>query len=346
MPMKKLVIGASGFLGSHVARQLVDEGSDVRVMLRPTSDTRGIDDLDVQRCYGDLFDHVALREAMRDCDVVYYCAVDTRAWLHDSSPLFRTNVLGLRHVLDAASEADLHRFVFTSTVATIGRRPGRTVDETEPFNWRDKAGAYVRSRVQAENLVLRYAAQGSVPAVAMCVANTYGRRDWQPTPHGSFIAAAALGKMPVQLGGVHSEAVGVVDAARALVRAGDVGRVGERYIISQRFVSLRELLTNAAAAVDRKAPRLTVPLPLMYLTAAATTAIARIRKTPEFTGPALTPTSVRLMHVMSRMDHSKAERELDWHPAPVLDAVAEAARFFVEQRTARRAARANDMPPA
>lgn len=344
MPMKKLVIGASGFLGSHVARQLVDEGADVRVMLRPTSVTRGIDDLDVQRCYGDVFDEVALREAMRDCDVVYYCAVDTRAWLRDSSPLFRTNVLGLAHVLGVASEADLHRFVFTSTVATIGRCPGQVVDETEPFNWRGKGGAYVRSRVQAENLVLRYATQGLVPAVAMCVANTYGSRDWQPTPHGSFIAAAALGKMPVQLGEVGAEAVGVVDAARALVRAGEVGRIGERYIISQRFVSLRELLTTAAAAADRTPPRLTIPLPLMYVIAAATTAVARIRKAPDSTEPALTPTSVRLMHVMSRMDHSKAERELDWHPEPVLDAVAEAARFFVEQRTARRAARSRDAP--
>jgi nucleoside-diphosphate-sugar epimerase len=99
---KKLVIGASGFLGSHVTRQLVATGADVRVMLRRTSSTKGIDDLDVERCYGDILDDDALRAAMTGCDVVYYCVVDARMWLRDPEPLFRTNVEGLRHVLDAA----------------------------------------------------------------------------------------------------------------------------------------------------------------------------------------------------------------------------------------------------
>ena len=120
MPAKKLVIGASGFLGSHVTRQLVERGDDVRVMLRKSSSTKGIDDLAVERCYGDVFDDDALRAAMAGCDVVYYCVVDARMWLRDPAPLFRTNVEGLRHVLDAAVEADLHKFIFTSTIGTLG----------------------------------------------------------------------------------------------------------------------------------------------------------------------------------------------------------------------------------
>jgi dihydroflavonol-4-reductase len=125
--MKKLVIGASGFLGSHVTRQLVDAGFDVRVMLRRTSSTKGIDDLDVERCYGDVFDDDALRAAMTGCDVVYYCVVDARMWLRDPEPLFRTNVEGLRHVLDAALEANLKKFVFTSTIGALATSDTRLV---------------------------------------------------------------------------------------------------------------------------------------------------------------------------------------------------------------------------
>ena len=119
---KKLVIGASGFVGSHVTRQLVENGEDVRVMIRKTSSTKAFDDLDVERHHGDVFDDEALRAAMAGCDVVYHCVVDTRFWLRDAAPLFRTNVEGLRHVLDAAVAADLKRFVFTSTIGTLARR--------------------------------------------------------------------------------------------------------------------------------------------------------------------------------------------------------------------------------
>jgi dihydroflavonol-4-reductase len=117
---KKLVIGASGFLGSHVTRQLVDRGDDVRVLIRRTSSTKAIEDLDVEYHYGDIFDDAALRTAMAGCDDVFYCVIDTRAWLREPAPLFRTNVEGLRHVLDAAVGDDLRRFVFTSTIGTMG----------------------------------------------------------------------------------------------------------------------------------------------------------------------------------------------------------------------------------
>ncbi|WP_264992836.1 NAD-dependent epimerase/dehydratase family protein, partial [Mycobacterium montefiorense] len=132
---KKLVIGASGFLGSHVTRQLVGSAADVRVMLRRTSSTQGIDDLDVERCYGDVFDDDALRAAMAGCDVVYYCVVDARMWLRDPAPLFRTNVEGLRHVLDAALHANLKKFVFTSTAGALAINSSRAVTEDDPHNW-------------------------------------------------------------------------------------------------------------------------------------------------------------------------------------------------------------------
>lgn len=184
MPSTKLVIGASGFLGSHVARQLVARGDTVRVLIRTTSSTRGIDGLPVEIHYGDIFDGPAMRSAMRGCDVVYYCVVDARPWLRDSTPLWRTNVEGLRHVLDVAADADLRRFVFTSSIATIGRAKSGPADETLPNDYLDIGGDYIRSRVAAEQMVLRYASQKGLPAVAMCVSNTYGPGDFLPTPHG------------------------------------------------------------------------------------------------------------------------------------------------------------------
>lgn len=322
------MIGASGFLGSHVTRQLVERGDRVRVLLRRTSSTEAIDDLDVERHYGDIFDDEALRTAMRDCDDVFYCVVDTRAWLRDPSPLFRTNVEGLRHVLDAAVEAGLRRFVFTSTIGTIAlSADGRPVTEDEPMNWLDKGGDYIRSRVEAERLVLRYAADHGLPAVALCVSNTYGPGDFAPTPHGSLVAAAARGKMPFYVKDMSSEAVGIEDAARALILAAQHGRVGERYIISERFLSARDLYTTAAEAGGKKPPRIGIPLKAMYTLGFFGDVAAKILRRDML----LSTLSVRLLHIMSPMDHSKVERELGWHPEPIHDSIRRAAAFYLSR---------------
>ncbi|ORV10721.1 NAD-dependent epimerase/dehydratase family protein [Mycobacterium celatum] len=322
----KLVIGASGFLGSHVTRQLVQNGEDVRVMLRKTSSTRGIDDLDVQRCYGDVFDDAALREAMTGCDVVFHCVVDTRFWLRDPAPLFRTNVDGLRHVLDAAVDAGLHRFVFTSTTGTLAISDKRPVTENDPHNWH-QGGAYIESRIAAENLVMQYAAEKGLPAVALCISTTYGPGDWQPTPHGSLIARVAAGKFPFYLG-FSSEVVGIEDAARAMVLAADHGRIGERYIISDRYLSTREIHRIAADAAGVRPPRIALPIKLLYAAAFANDIAARIlRRDLPFA-----VAGVRMAELMSPLDHSKAERELGWKPEPVEDSIRKAARFFNERR--------------
>lgn len=326
-----LVIGASGFLGSHVTRQLVQRGDTVRVMLRRTSSTRAIDDLPVQRHYGDIFDDCALRTAMDGCDVVYYCVVDTRAYLRDPAPLYRTNVEGLRHVLDAALDADLRRFVFTSSIGTIGLGNGGTVDEDTPFDWGHRGGDYIRSRVQAEDLVLGYARDRGLPAVALCVSNTYGPGDWQPTPHGALVAAAALGKLGFYLAGMATEVVGVQDAARALLLAGERGRVGERYIISERFLPYRELYDTAAAAAGVPGPRWGIPKPVMRVAGL----LGGLASTVTRRDLQLTPTSVRLMDIMAPMDHSKAVRELGWQPRDVHESIREAAEFFVHRRRER-----------
>ncbi|OBY29356.1 NAD-dependent epimerase/dehydratase family protein [Mycolicibacter kumamotonensis] len=324
---KKLVIGASGFLGSHVARQLVERGDDVRVLLRTTSSTSGIDDLDIERHYGDIFDDGALQVAMTGCDDVFYCVVDTRAWLRDPAPLFQTNVEGLRHVLDAALNADLRRFVFTSTIGTIALSDdGEPATEDAPFNWLDKCGSYIGSRLEAENLVLDYANERGLPGIAMCVANTYGPRDWQPTPHGALLAAAAAGKMPFYIKGIGTEVVGIEDAAQALILAAEKGRVGERYIVSERFMTFRELYDTAADAGGVKRARFGIPLKALEAVGFAGDVFSTVlRRDVPFSS-----LMVRLMHIMSPMDHQKATRELGWQPQPIHESVRKAVAFYRE----------------
>jgi nucleoside-diphosphate-sugar epimerase len=327
---KVLVMGATGFVGSHVTRKLVERGDDVRVYLRESSNTVAIDDLDVERHYGNLRDEEALRRAIADRDVVFYCVVDTRFYLRDPSPLFDTNVESLRRVLDVAAHASLSRFVFCSTIGTIAiAQPGESATEEMPFNWSDKGGAYIESRRQAEELVLRYARERGLPAVALCVSNPYGPLDFQPN-QGMMVQLAALGRMPAHVKDVSAEVVGIEDVAEAFLLAAERGRVGERYIISESFMPMRDMLATAAAAVGVRPPWLGVPLAVMYAFGWTVGVASRIlrRDLP------MNVTGVRLMHIMSAADHSKATRELGWEPRPTAESIRRAAQFYVEQHNA------------
>lgn len=327
----KLVIGANGFLGSHVTRQLVANGAQVRAMVRPTANTRGIDDLQLTRFHGDVFDTDTLREAMDGCDDVYYCVVDTRAWLRDPSPLFRTNVEGLRNVLDiAVREPGLRRFIFTSTYATVGRRHGHVATEEDVIGSR-RLTPYVQSRVQAEDLVMRYVAEAGLPAVAMCVSTTYGSGDWGRTPHGAFIAGAVFGKLPFIMDGIQLEVVGVDDAARAMILAAERGRIGERYLISERMIALKEVVRIAADEAGVPPPRRSISVPMLY----GLGAFGSLKAWLSGKDAELSLASVRMMRAEADVDSCKAVRELGWQPRPVEESIREAARFWAAMRTAR-----------
>lgn len=330
----KLVIGANGFLGSHVTRHLVAAGHQVRVMVRENASTISIDDLDVQRFVGDIWDDDTLRAAMAGCDDVYYCVVDARGWLRDPAPLFHTNVEGTRNVLDVALDVQksgaLQRFIYTSSYVTVGRRRGHTASEADIISDRGLT-PYVRSRVQAEELVLRYARERNLPAIAMCVSTTYGSGDWGRTPHGAIIAGAAFGKLPFVMAGIELEAVGIDDAARAMILAAEHGRVGERYLISEKMISNAEVARIAAGAAGVAPPAKTIPLAVSYALATAGTVKATLKRTDE----RLSLGSLRLMRAEGPLDHGKAVRELGWHPRPVEESIAEAARFWVGLRAAK-----------
>ena len=330
----KLVIGANGYLGSHVTRQLVAAGHPVRTMVRKGAATVGIDDLDTERFVGDIWDNDTLHAAMTGCDDVYYCVVDTRAWISDPAPLYRTNVEGTRNVLDVAcavhAATPLRRFIFTSSYATVGRRRGHVATEADEVP-ESGLNDYVRSRVLAERMVLDRARAGELPAVAMCVSTTYGAGDWGRTPHGAIIAGAAFGKLPFILDRIELEAVGVTDAAAAMILAAEHGRVGERYLVSDKMISNAEVVRIAAEAAGVAPPSKVIPLPLTYALAALGTVKSRLRGTDE----RLTLNAVRLMRAEAPVDCSKARRELGWQPRPVQESIREAARWWVKLRARR-----------
>ena len=320
---KTLVMGASGFLGSHVVQELVAAGRDVRIMVRATSDTRVTDQLDIERVIGDITDREAIATALAGCDSVFYCIVDTRAWLRDPAPLYQTNVEGLRTVMDVVLNCDIQRFVFTSTFGTIGINPSGISTETDTFNWWDKAPAYVRTRVQAEDLFMTYCRDKGLPGIACCVGNTYGANDIAPTPHGQMLKDVASGRMPYYWDG-GGPSVGIRDAARAMLLAEEKGRIGERYIIAQRWVDFKELFACAAKAAGVPPPKTRIPLFLLY----TMTGFADVLSFFTRRDNRLSVASIRCSTMLPNVDCSKARKELGWVPEPIEKSIGEAVHFY------------------
>jgi dihydroflavonol-4-reductase len=328
MTRTTLVMGGSGFLGSHVIRLLVERGDTVRVWVRPSSATTAFEDLDVQIVRGELDDAAALTAAMEGVDALHYCIVDTRAWLRDPTPLFRTNVALLGGVVDAALAAGVPRFVFCSTVGTIGTADDGLADERTPHTWRHLGGPYIESRIQAEDLVLAAARERGLPAVVLNVGTTYGPRDTGPTPHGKLVRAASRGRMAAYVRGAAMEVVGIEDAARAFLLAEEHGRVGERYIVSESCLPIADLFAIAADEGGVAAPKVGIPIPLMHLIGAFSGAVAAVRRTDTV----VNTTSVRLMHIQTPLDHGKATRELGWMPRPTEESIRAGVRWFNRTR--------------
>lgn len=320
-----LVMGANGFLGSHITKQLLAQQQPVKAFVRASSDTRSIDDLDIARCHGDIMDKNSLREAFKDVDIIYYCIVDTRAWLKDTSPLYRTNIDGLRNVLDIAIELKIKKFVFTSSIVTIGLNPSGIATEKDSFNWYDKAPDYVRCRVQAENMVFEYYQEKGLPAVALCVANTYGPGDIQPTPHGELIKNVAWEKTSLPID-CHNPVVDIRDAAIAMLLAAEKGSNGERYIIAAEHAHQISLFNHAAEVAGVKPPKLNLSIRALYIIALTAQTFNKLRGIRT----SLNTESVLLSHIFNEMDCSKAKNELGWKPRPIKESIHDAVKFYLQ----------------
>ncbi len=324
-----LVAGASGFVGSHIARQLVQQGREVRVLLRRTSSTKAIEGLDVEIHYGDVLDPASLREAMAGCGSVFYSVLDPRFWLTDTSILYRNNVDGLVNAMDVALECGIEKFVFTSTMGTLGLNPDGPVTEDTPFNWMDRAPTYIRARLEAENRLLEYCRDKGLPGVALCIANTYGPEDYQPTPHGGMLWKVACGQAK-QVMDAAAPTVDIRDAAQACLLAEEKGRIGERYIIANEYVSNRDFYTMAAAELGNPPPKL-ISLKLGYAVAWVAERIFKLMGKKDFL---LRTDAVYLSNVFRELDHSKATRELGWQPRPLKETIRDAVAWYAEREAA------------
>jgi len=318
-----LVTGASGFVGSHTARLLARRGRKVRVLLRKTSNAEAMQGLPVDILYGDVLDPDSLRRAMAGCGSVFHSVVDPRFWLTDTTPLFRNNVEGLVNAMDAALACGVERFIFTSTMGTLGINPDGPVTEDTPFNWRDRAPPYIVSRLEAENQLLRYCRERGLPGVALCIANTYGPEDYQPTPHGNALWQVGTGKMRHVLD-TSAPTVDIRDAAEAALLAELHGRAGERYIIANEYVSNRALYGLAAAHCGNPPPA-TIPLPVAYASAWVAERILKLLGRRDYL---VRTDAVYLSNVFAELDNSKARSELGWNPRPIAQTVRDAMQWY------------------
>ena len=321
-----LVAGASGFVGSHITRLLVQRGRKVRILLRKTSNTKAFEGLPVEIHYGDVLDRESLRSAMLGCGSVFYSVVDPRFWLSDVTPIYRNNVEGLVNAMDAALACGIQRFIFTSTMGTLGINPNGPVTEDTPFNWMDKASAYIRARLEAENRLLACCREKGLPGVALCIANTYGPEDFQPTPHNGMLWQIASGKARITVD-TAAPMVDIRDAAEAALLAEQFGRAGERYIIANEYISNREFFTLATRECGLPPPKV-IPFWVAQVVATVAEVIFKLLGKKDYL---LSKDAVFLSKVFKAMDNSKARRELHWTPRPVATTVKDAVAWFAAQ---------------
>jgi dihydroflavonol-4-reductase len=318
-----LVVGAGGFLGSHVVRLLVAEGRRVRAFVRSTTNIEALRGLPIELVFGDVTDRGSMDAAMAGCRTVFHCAVNTQAWLRDPAPMHRVNVDGLVNTMDAALAHGVKRFVFTSTIAAIGRNPSGVSTELDTFNYPEAAGPYIRCRVEAETQFFDYVRDRGLPGIAMNVANTYGPGDYVMTPHGRLLWAAATGKAPFAVD-AGLACVGIVDAARAMLLAERRGCVGERYIVSERWLTQRQLYEIAVDQAQTGVKIRTLKLPMLYAVGFIADCVSTVLRRDS----QLSVQSARLSHIINDMDATRARRELGWRPEPVEKSIREAIDFY------------------
>jgi dihydroflavonol-4-reductase len=321
--VKALVTGATGFVGSAVARKLLAEGLPVRVLARPGSDRRNLQGLAVEVAEGDLTDAASLARACAGCDALFHVAADYRTWAPKPEELYRANVDGTRAIFGAAKAAGLQRIVYTSSVATLGiPGTGTPGDEDTPVTLADMVGHYKRSKFMAEEVAHEFAHDG-LPIVIVNPSTPIGPRDIKPTPTGRIVIDAASGRMPAYVD-TGLNVVHVDDVADGHWLAFRKGRVGERYVLGGYDMTLREILTEIADIVGRRPPKIRLPHTAVLPVAYVAEALARV------TGikPIATVEEVRMSKKHMFFSSAKAQRELGYAPRPARAALEDAIRWF------------------
>ncbi len=322
--MKVFVTGATGFVGSHVARVLAGQGADLRLLVRASSDLRNIQGLKADRVIGDLRDPVSIEKAMAGCDVVFHVAADYRLWVRDPEQMYRANVEGTRAVLAAAQKNKVRRVVYTSSVATMGfTSNGVGADENSPVALDGMIGPYKRSKFMAEEIALE-AGRSGMDVVVVNPSTPVGEQDIKPTPTGRIVVDFLKKKFPAYVD-TGLNLVDVTECARGHVAALEKGRSGERYILGGENLTLKQILDKLAAITGLPSPKIRVP----YVMALATGVVDEI-VTGRILGrePRATIDAVRMGRKKMFVSSAKAERELGWKIVPVDGALRRAAEWF------------------
>jgi dihydroflavonol-4-reductase len=323
--MATLVTGATGLLGSHIARKLAERGDKVKLLLRKTSKTINIDDLNAERVYGDVTDIDSIRKAIEGCDTIYHAAGIVSFKQADYKKMEDINVKGTQNVFTAALEAGVKKAVYTSSVAAIGLKPGKeSADEETPF---DPAGTdiqYIKSKYYAEEEALKFFRKG-LPLVIVNPSIVIGAGDVYVSTSG-FILWYCKRRLP----GYTDGGINIVDAedvALGHLLAAEKGRLGERYILSNRNITIKELFEVIEKVTGIPRPRMKIPYPLAYMGAYIA---ERILGIPAPNYVAMDIDSVKGSKHFWYFDNSKAVRELGFSPRPLEETIESTVKWFKE----------------
>jgi dihydroflavonol-4-reductase len=321
-----LVTGGTGFVGAHVVRALLRRGREVRCLVRPGSAAVNLEGLDVDRATGDLRDVASLERALAGAEVVYHCAADYRLWASDPREIYEVNVGGTENIMRRAFEAGVRRVVYTSSVAALGsRRAGEPADEETPAEPSHIIGTYKKSKYDAERVAEAWSARG-LPVVIVNPSTPVGDRDVKPTPTGQIIVDFLNRRMPAYVD-TGMNLVDVADVAEGHLLAAERGRAGERYILGNRNMTLKEFLDALAERSGLPSPRLKLPHWMPVAAAAVDTFVSGWTGRP----PRIPIDAARMSRHRMFFDASKAVRELGLPQSPVEEALDRAVRWFRER---------------
>ncbi len=324
--MKTLVTGATGFIGSTVVRELLNDGADVRVKVRRDSDTRNIDGLEVERVYGDTRDRESIRAALKGCDTLYHVAAYFAHWSLNKDLFYEINVEGTKNVLEEALAQGLEKVVYTSTSNTIGSHgAGNFVNEEAEFNAWETGDHYVISKYLAEIEAKKICDRG-LPLVIVNPTLVIGVRDIKPTPSGALIVDIANRDMPGYIDGAIN-IIDVEDVARGHLLAAERGRIGERYIFGNENITVGDFFGLVADIAGVKPPRLKLPYGIALLLGHMFQVQSRITRKP----PVVSVSQVRLGNMGEHFDNSKAVTELGLPLTPVRTTIENTIDWFKEK---------------
>jgi len=322
--LKAFITGATGFLGSHVARVLAEQGADLRLLVRPTSNLKNLEGLKAETATGDLRDPASLEKAMSGCEVVFHVAADYRLWVRDPAEMYRSNVEGTRSILEAARKNGVRCVVYTSSVATIGfTGNGRPADEDSPVSLADMIGHYKRSKFMAEQIAMQ-AGRSGMRVVTVNPTTPVGEQDVKPTPTGRIVVDFLKGKFPAYVD-TGLNLVDVRECARGHVAALEKGKTAERYILGGEDLTLKQILDKLGMIAGLPSPKVKLPYFVAYAAGLVDETVSGRLMGRE---PRATVETVRMGKKKMWASSDKAERELGWKPVPADDALRRAVEWF------------------